>query len=126
MIATLAAPTPGRITARATQQSVSTMDQMTDKTLAQTDFAAQAFLSRLAERGIEYVFANAGTDFAPIIEAVARNSDGRKYPRFITAPHENLAMAMANGYYRVAGKPAAVMLHVTVGTANAICQLMNM
>src|SRR5436190_5730842 len=35
-------------------------------------------------------------------------------------------MAMANGYYRVAGKPAAVMLHVTVGTANAICQLMNM
>ena len=102
------------------------MDQIADKTLAETDFAAQAFLSRLAERGIEYVFANAGTDFAPIIEAVSRNSGGRKYPRFITAPHENLAMAMANGYYRVAGKPAAVMLHVTVGTANAICQLMNM
>jgi acetolactate synthase-1/2/3 large subunit len=102
------------------------MDQIADRTSTETDFAAQAFLSRLGERGIEYVFANAGTDFAPIIEAVSRNSDGRKYPRFITAPHENLAMAMANGYYRVAGKPAAVMLHVTVGTANAICQLMNM
>ena len=102
------------------------MDQIADRTLAQTDFAAEAFLARLGERGIDYVFANAGTDFAPIIEAVSRNSGGRKYPRFITAPHENLAMAMANGYYRVAGKPAAVMLHVTVGTANAICQLMNM
>ncbi len=102
------------------------MDQIADRTLAQTDFAAEAFLARLGERGIDYVFANAGTDFAPIIEAVSRNSGGRKYPRFITAPHENLAMAMANGYYRVAGKPVAVMLHVTVGTANAICQLMNM
>jgi hypothetical protein len=27
---------------------------------------AEAYLSRLGERGIEYVFANAGTDFAPI------------------------------------------------------------
>ena len=35
-------------------------------------------------------------------------------------------MAMANGYYRIAGKPAAVMVHVTVGTANTICGLMNM
>ena len=102
------------------------MDQIADKSVVGTDFAAEAFLARLGERGIEYVFANAGTDFAPIIEAVSRNSAGRNYPRFITVPHENVAMAMANGYYRVAGKPAAVMLHVTVGTANAICQLMNM
>ena len=47
-------------------------------------------------------------------------------PRFIIVPHENVAMAMAHGYYRIAGKPAAVMVHVTVGTANAICGLMNM
>ena len=85
---------------------------------------AEAFLARLAERGVDYVFANAGTDFAPIIEALSRKNG--KYPRFVTVPHENLAMAMANGYYRMAGKPAAVMVHVTVGTANTICGLMNM
>ena len=34
-------------------------------------------------------------------------------------------MAMAHGYYRTCGKPAAVMVHVTVGTANTICGLMN-
>jgi len=89
-----------------------------------TDMAAEAFLARMAERGVEYVFANAGTDFAPIIEALARKN--KKFPRFVTVPHENLAMAMANGYYRMAGKPAAVMVHVTVGTANTICGLMNM
>lgn len=89
-----------------------------------TDMAAEALLSRMADRGVEYVFANAGTDFAPIIEALARKN--KKFPRFVTVPHENVAMAMANGYYRLAGKPAAVMVHVTVGTANTICGLMNM
>ena len=81
------------------------MDQVTDKSAVTGDFTAESFLGRLGERGIEYVFANAGTDFAPIIEAVSRNSGGRKFPRFVTAPHENLAMGMANGYYRVSGKP---------------------
>src|SRR6516164_682951 len=93
---------------------------------AMQQMSAEAYLGRLADRGIEYVFANAGTDFAPIIEALARNIGApRKFPRVITVPHENVAMAMAHGYYRVAGKPAAVMVHVTVGTANAINGLMN-
>ena len=90
------------------------------------EMTAEAYLGRLAERGIEYVFANAGTDFAPIIEAMVRNTgSARKFPRVVTVPHENVAMAMAHGYYRVAGKPAAVMVHVTVGTGNAVNGLMN-
>src|SRR5499433_1104294 len=87
---------------------------------------AESFLSRLADRGVDYVLANAGTDFAPIIEALSRNpGTNRKYPRVITVPHENVAVSMAHGYYRVSGKPAVVMVHVTVGTANAVCALMN-
>src|SRR4051812_4722669 len=86
--------------------------------------AAQAYIARLAERGVDYVFANAGTDFAPIVEALA-HATGAKAPRFITVPHENVAMAMAHGYYRISGKPAAVMVHVTVGTANAINGIIN-
>lgn len=86
---------------------------------------AEAFLRRLAERGVDYLFANAGTDFASIVEAIARNNGRVRYPRTITVPHENVAMAMAHGYYRTCGKPAAVMVHVNVGTANAMCGLMN-
>jgi acetolactate synthase-1/2/3 large subunit len=93
---------------------------------AQTLIAAESFFARLAARGIDYVFANAGTDFAPLIEALARNTGGKtKFPRVVTVPHENVAMGMAHGYYRIAGKPAVVMVHVTVGTANAVCGLMN-
>src|SRR5262245_52887318 len=86
--------------------------------------ASQAYIARLGWRGIDYVFANAGTDFAPIVEALARNP-GSNAPRFITVPHENVAMGMAHGYYRIAGKPAAVMVHVTVGTANAMNGIIN-
>ena len=93
---------------------------------ATREMTAEAYLARLGDRGIDYVFANAGTDFAPIVEAISRHGgNGAKYPRFITVPHENVAMAMAHGYYRTCGKPAAVMVHVTVGTANTICGLMN-
>jgi acetolactate synthase I/II/III large subunit len=86
--------------------------------------AAEAYIARLGARGIDYVFANAGTDFAPIVEALSHTSGG-KVPRFMTVPHENVAMAMAHGYYRISGKPAAVMVHVTVGTANAINGIIN-
>src|SRR5579862_5439081 len=90
------------------------------------DISAQAYLTRLAERGIDYVFANAGTDFAPVIESLAMSANGRrKFPKVIVVPHENVAMAMAHGYYKIAGKPAAVMVHVTVGTGNTVNGLMN-
>jgi acetolactate synthase I/II/III large subunit len=93
-------------------------------TKTESAMSAHAYIARLAERGIDYVFANAGTDFAPIVEALSQSTAGRA-PRFITVPHENVAMAMAHGYYRIAGKPAAVMVHVTVGTANSINGVIN-
>lgn len=90
--------------------------------------SAHALLVRMKERDVDVVFANAGTDFAPIIEAMSWQSDVSPdiYPRFVIVPHENLAMAMAYGYYRATGKMAAVMVHVSVGTANTVCQLVNM
>src|SRR4029077_11680371 len=87
---------------------------------------ADAYLALLADRGIDYLFANAGTDFAPIIEAYAKaQAHGTKTPKPITVPHENVAIAMAQGFYLKTGRPQAVMVHVNVGTANAICGLIN-
>jgi len=87
---------------------------------------ADAYLALLADRGIDYLFANAGTDFAPIIEAYAKAAaHGTKVPKPITVPHENVAIAMAQGYYLKTGRPQGVMVHVNVGTANAICGLIN-
>ncbi len=100
-------------------------DEIVTQDDTQNGMAAEAYISRLGERGIDYVFANAGTDFAPIVEALSHRKANGKVPRFMVVPHENVAMAMAHGYYRIAGKPAAVMVHVTVGTANTLNGVIN-
>jgi acetolactate synthase-1/2/3 large subunit len=80
----------------------------------------------MADRGVEYLFANAGTDFAPMIEALARaQALGLPHPRPVTCPHENTAQHMAIGYYLATGRPQLTMHHVNVGTANAMNGLLN-
>jgi acetolactate synthase-1/2/3 large subunit len=87
---------------------------------------ADAYLAIMADRGVDYLFANAGTDFAPLIEAYAKaEANGTKTPKPVTVPHENVAISMALGYYLKSGKPQLVMVHVDVGTANAVCGVMN-
>src|ERR1700746_2232093 len=87
---------------------------------------AEAYLTLLAERGVDYLFANAGTDFPPIVEALAKaEAHGTPAPKPLIAAHENLAMSMAHGYAMVSERVPAVMLHVNVGTANAICGTVN-
>lgn len=87
---------------------------------------AEAYLALLKTRGIDYFYIGAGTDTAPIVEAYAKGAQtGQDFPTPVVAVHENLAVGMAHGYYMVTGKPQAVMLHVTVGAANAVCGLMN-
>jgi acetolactate synthase I/II/III large subunit len=87
---------------------------------------AEAYLALLAERGVEYLFANAGTDFAPIVEAYARAAhSGLPAPKPLIATHENVAISMAHGYAVASGKVPAVMVHVSVGTANALCGVFN-
>jgi acetolactate synthase-1/2/3 large subunit len=89
--------------------------------------AGEAFLRALADHGVDYFFANPGTDFPPVVEAFSRAKlSNAKVPTPLVIPHENLAVAMAHGSYAMTGRPAAVMLHVNVGTANAINNLINM
>ncbi len=90
------------------------------------DSVAEAYLALLAERGVEYLFANAGTDFAPIVEAYAKMAhSGLPAPKPLLATHENLAMSMAHGYAAASRQVPAVMVHVSVGTANALCGVFN-
>ncbi len=86
--------------------------------------AADAILTRLRDAGVRYLFANAGTDFASIVESMA-SGDSDKMIEPILVPHESVAVAMAHGYTMVTGEPQAVMVHVSVGTANALCAVMN-
>ena len=86
----------------------------------------QAYLEILRARGIKYFFGNSGTDFGPIIDALAKlAADKKEFPRPITVAHEFVAVSMAQGYAMITGEPQVVMVHVIVGTGNASAAVMN-
>jgi acetolactate synthase I/II/III large subunit len=84
----------------------------------------EALLRRLKTLGIDYLFANSGTDFPPLIEALA-GTDAEAMPQPLVMPHEHAAMGMAHGYTQATGRPQAVMVHTNVGLANAAIGALN-
>ncbi len=90
------------------------------------DNVGQAYLELLRDRGIKYFFGNAGTDFAPLVDAFARFASEKKdFPRPILVPHEFTAVSMAHGFAMVTGEPQVVMVHVNVGTSNGLTGIIN-
>ncbi|MQA10962.1 MAG: thiamine pyrophosphate-requiring protein [Pseudonocardiaceae bacterium] len=80
-----------------------------------------AFLEALTEVGVDYVFANLGSDHPGIIEAYARARDegtADRFPELIICPHESVAFSAAQGYAQVTGRAQAVVVHVECGTQN--------
>jgi acetolactate synthase I/II/III large subunit len=88
--------------------------------------AGGAIFTRLKVLGVDYVFANSGTDFPPIIEGLAEaKARGIDLPQALVIPHEHAAMGMAHGYYLISGRPQAVMLHTNVGLSNGATGAIN-
>jgi len=89
--------------------------------------AAHYFLEGLVDLGVDYIFANLGTDHVSIIEELARwDKEGRKHPEVILCPHEVVAVHMAGGYALATGRAQAVLVHVDAGTANACMAIQNL
>ena len=51
------------------------------------------------------------------------NYAGNKSPQSITCTHEEISVAMANGYAKIEGKPVLVCAHATVGAQHAAMAL---
>ncbi|MBZ0162452.1 MAG: thiamine pyrophosphate-requiring protein [Notoacmeibacter sp.] len=95
-------------------------------TSSDTMTAGGAIFTRLKALGVDYVFANSGTDFPPVIEGLAEAAaKGIDLPHALVVPHEHAAMGMAHGYYLMTGKAQAVMLHTNVGLANGVIGTIN-
>ncbi|MCJ8309767.1 MAG: thiamine pyrophosphate-requiring protein [Hyphomicrobiales bacterium] len=88
--------------------------------------AGGALFGKLKALGVDYVFANSGTDFPPIIKGlIDARQKGINLPTAVTVPHEHVALGMAHGYYQISGKAQAVMLHTNVGLSNGATGAIN-
>jgi benzoylformate decarboxylase len=81
----------------------------------------EALLHILRDEGVRHVFGNPGTTELPFVDALAATSD----VDYVLAVQELSAVAMADGYARMTGRPSFVSLHVAAGVANGLVGMLN-
>src|SRR5579884_3700683 len=78
-----------------------------------------AILEALREAGMEYLFANLGSDHSGFLEAIAEAEAAgqrERYPAIVTCPDEMVALSAAHGFALASGRAQAVLVHVECGT----------
>lgn len=82
---------------------------------------AQALITTLVNGGVDVCFANPGTSEMHFVAAL----DSVPQMRGVLALFEGVATGAADGYARIADKPAAVLLHLGPGLGNGLANLHN-
>ncbi len=82
---------------------------------------AQALVASLVGAGVDVCFMNPGTSEMHFVSAL----DSVPEMRGVLALFEGVATGAADGYARMTGRPAAVLLHLGPGLANGLANLHN-
>ena len=82
---------------------------------------AQALIRTLVGAGVDVCFANPGTSEMHFVAAL----DDVPEMRAVLTLFEGVATGAADGYARMAGRPAATLLHLGPGLANGLANLHN-
>jgi len=82
---------------------------------------ARALITMLVGGGVDVCFANPGTSEMHFVAAL----DAVPEMRGVLTLFEGVATGAADGYARIAGKPAAVLLHLGPGLGNGLANLHN-
>ncbi|MBE0482933.1 MAG: acetolactate synthase large subunit [Bacterioplanes sp.] len=82
---------------------------------------AQALMKTLVDGGVEVCFTNPGTSEMHFVAAL----DSEPKMKAVLALFEGVATGAADGYARMADKPAATLLHLGCGLGNGLANLHN-
>lgn len=82
---------------------------------------AESLINALAEHGVDACFANPGTSEMQLVAAL----DKQPQIRAVLCLFEGVVTGAADGYGRMADKPALTLLHLGPGFANGIANLHN-
>ena len=120
-----AAALVANIRAANAQQNGGTEETSHEVEVLTTDRSGSDFMVDVMKSiGFEYVCSNPGSSFRGIQESLI-NYGGNRSPEFLTCCHEESSVAMAHGYYKIEGKPLAVLAHGTVGLQHAAMAIYN-
>ena len=86
-------------------------------------YGSDVMVEVLRELGVRYIALNPGASYRGLHDSLVNFGDGG--PEIILCPHEEIAVAIANGYARVTGKPMATGLHNVVGLQHASMAIFN-
>ena len=89
--------------------------------MEETMNGAEAVLKTLIDSGVEVCFANPGTSEMQLVAAIDKIPGMRP----VLGLFEGVVTGAADGYGRMADKPAATLLHVGSGLANGMANLHN-
>ena len=82
---------------------------------------AESLVKTLLRGGVNVCFTNPGTSEMHFVAALDRHAD----MRCVLGLQENVVTGAADGYGRMAGKPAATLLHTGPGLSNGLANLHN-
>jgi len=89
-------------------------------------YGSDLIVDLLKTLGIEYVALNPGSSFRGIHDSLVNYENGRQpNPEIILCCHEEIAVAVAHGYAKAAGKPMAAIVHDVVGLQHASMAIYN-
>ena len=88
------------------------------------EYVSDLIAELLRRYGVEYVALNPGRTFRAIQESIV-NYLGNVQPKIVEVCHEEIAVAIAHGYFKAKRKPMAVLLHDIVGLLHASMAIFN-
>ena len=87
-------------------------------------YGSDLMVEVLRELGIKYIALNPGASYRGLHDSMV-NFEAGKGPEIIMCTHEEIAVALANGYARVTGDIMATGLHNVVGLQHASMAIFN-
>ena len=87
-----------------------------------TRYGSDAIVDLLMQAGIEHVAFNPGASFRGIHDSLVHTPGA---PQISLCLHEMVAVSLAQGYAKAAGRPMAALLHDVVGLQNASMAIYN-
>jgi acetolactate synthase-1/2/3 large subunit len=87
-------------------------------------YGSDLMVEVLCELGIRYIALNPGASYRGLHDSLVNFAPGEP-PEIILCTHEEIAVALANGYTRATGAPMATALHNVVGLLHASMAIFN-